>query len=252
MKKIIVAIWIIFILFSNSLYASWNKQEVDAVMNKFYSKLDSNLPDIDDRIYKLTGILNKIETIKVNKKNRLSQKSKELLQLMTNSLLNKKEDYKNMQKEDLDISDILWEDDFNNIGKPTIVTDSIWMVSGGSYEKTYWDLKKSDNIKMWSFTIKWWSDDNKVALSFASGPASRVHFSKVYLKWEDWKIIIAPSPNAVVKTFEWIDSNKNYILYGEIEKVISWNEFINISFFEIEWKKFKVINGTVWKIEFWK
>jgi hypothetical protein len=51
-------------------------------MNNFYSKLDKSILDIEKKINKLEVVVNKIESIKRVKWNKLSNNSKKLLNLI--------------------------------------------------------------------------------------------------------------------------------------------------------------------------
>jgi hypothetical protein len=79
-------------------------------MNNFYSKLDKSVSDINMRIIKLGKINDKVESIKKAKWNKLSNNSKNLLNLIEYSINDKINYYKKElenQKEEIDILNIL-------------------------------------------------------------------------------------------------------------------------------------------------
>jgi hypothetical protein len=75
-------------------------------MNNFYSKLDKSILDIEKKINKLEVVVNKIESIKRVKWNKLSNNSKDLLNLIERNINNKIKVYKR-QTEEINISDLL-------------------------------------------------------------------------------------------------------------------------------------------------
>lgn len=95
----------------NNTYAS---SSIEDAMNNLYSKLDHSYFKINKRIEKLEKIEYKIKLIKKTKWNKLSNKSKTLINSIESSISKKIEFYKieiENQKEELDISDILWDID---------------------------------------------------------------------------------------------------------------------------------------------
>jgi len=265
MKKILFIVLFVFLLFWGFNYVSAsNHSKVTNIMNTFYLKLDKSISDIEKKINKLEVVNNKIKSIKRVKWNKLSNNSKELINLIESNINNKIRFYKKElenQKEEIDISDLLWDDylrdDMLHNQDNKEDNNDLLKITGSSYDKTYWDLKTWDTIEMWSFNFQWNSGNYKVALWFTSGAQkiiwkSRVKFSKVYLKSEYWDIIISPTPYALVKTFKGLNTNRNYTLHWVVEEMIEWNELFNITFFEVEWEKYIIVNNKVWKIEFWK
>ena len=90
MKKILSMLLFIFLLFwsFNQINAS-NESRVTNIMNNFYSKLDNSISNTEKKINKLEIIVNKIESIKKLKWDKISYNSKDLLILLESSLNNK-------------------------------------------------------------------------------------------------------------------------------------------------------------------
>lgn len=105
---------IIISFLSINIQSYWYDSNIDKTMNKFYTKLDRSIPDINKKIEKLESIQKKINVIKRNRWNKLDNKSKTLIINLDNSLSNKIYFYKKElenQKESIDLSDLLGDID---------------------------------------------------------------------------------------------------------------------------------------------
>lgn len=109
MKKVF-ALLVATIIITCSIFQTHalNKSQVDKVLDNFYIKLERNTTDVDKRIKKLETIINRIESVEISKWNRLSSKSKTLLSLLKSNISNKITQYKESQKEEININEILW------------------------------------------------------------------------------------------------------------------------------------------------
>lgn len=118
MRKILSMVLFVFLLFWGFNYVNAsNQSKVTKIMNNFYSKLDKSISNIEKKINKLEVVSNKIESIKKVKWNKLSNNSKELINLIESNINSKiifyKKELEN-QKEEIDISDLLWDDEVDN------------------------------------------------------------------------------------------------------------------------------------------
>ncbi len=86
MKKLLFVVFYIFLLFSIVNVNAFNKSKVLTVMDNFYSKLDTSLEIVEDRINKLDKINNKIKEIKETKWDKLSDNNKNVLNLVELSI----------------------------------------------------------------------------------------------------------------------------------------------------------------------
>ncbi len=113
MKKLLILMLFIFLTFGFFNHTNaWNQTIITDKMNSFYNKLDSNISDINIKIEKLEIINNKIILIKKKKWDKLSVNSKILINLLEGNINNKILFYKRElenQKEEIDISEILWD-----------------------------------------------------------------------------------------------------------------------------------------------
>jgi hypothetical protein len=109
MKKLLSIMLSIFILLWSYSYTNAS-YSIDYAMNNFYSKLDRSYSESEMKITKLEKINDKISSIKSKKWNKLSDKSKILINSIQSSINNKISKYKTElanQKEEISISDIL-------------------------------------------------------------------------------------------------------------------------------------------------
>lgn len=95
MKKIISLLLFVFLIFWSFNYVNAsNQSKIKNIMNNFYSKLDKSILDIEKKINKLEIVVNKIDSIKKVKWNKLSDNSKDLLNLIELNINNKIKFYK--------------------------------------------------------------------------------------------------------------------------------------------------------------
>lgn len=111
MKNILLYIILGSLLFINYADAWTYNASVDRALNKFYSKIESKTSDTQERIQRVEALINKIETIEATRSNEISKNSKMTLSLLKEQLENRIIFYKkNLEKEEIDINNLLWLD----------------------------------------------------------------------------------------------------------------------------------------------
>ena len=111
MKNIII--WIIIFISTFSFVDAYTYNQVDKILWKYYQKIDKKYSNIDKKINRLKKINQKVLTILVTKRDRLSNKNIELLELVLQSVKNKIYFYEKQLKE-ISLNEILKEEEIQN------------------------------------------------------------------------------------------------------------------------------------------
>lgn len=232
MKKILSIILFTFLLFWGFNYVNAsNQSEVTEIMNNFYTKLDKSFSDIDKKIEKLEIIISKIESIKGIKWNKLSNNSKELLTLLEWNINNKIKFYKkelDNQKEELNIYDLLWDDEFNENKDEEITSLKL---DSEDFRQTYYstELIEWKKIKLWKFKINSNNNNLKVEIEFKDYDGyPEVDFKDLYIEDDFWKKIYYDSSLAslwaTTQVFRNVIWTNNYTLYWFVKNYYWWEE----------------------------
>ena len=239
MKKIFVIIlFMLFLFWSFNYVNASNQSKVTEIMNNFYSKLDNSTSDIKQKISKLETLNNKINSIKKNKWNKLSDNSKDLLNIINLSVNEKINFYKKElenQKEEINIYDLLWD---QNIWTEITSSEQITSLELDSedFNQTYYstELIEWKKIKLWSFKINSNNNNLKLEIEFKDYDGyPAVDFKDLYIEDDFWNKIYYDSTLAslwaTTQVFRNVIWTNNYTLYWVVKIYYWWEENFWIS-----------------------
>lgn len=211
MKKILIFLLAVvsffFFSFQNAI-ASFSYTKVNNSLQNFYNVLD-NYPRVETRIERLNNIISRIDRLRHLHKTNLSNDSKQLLNIIEQSVTEKLHYYKSLNNQKkLSLEDILGETSDSDV--------NLWVIWSTSYYQTFSNTS-FQAFTLWKFTIvESKSKYNTVTLDIESiGDIAEYNLSDFSLHTNDRRIEIYP-----VRTFqEWTH------LTLVFEWVPTWEDF---------------------------